>query len=144
MKKTFALQLIFSFCLVGCTTQKQYAKNKVIIPYMMPNDITQTLSEAISDKKESYLFFTLSRNKRGDFSICIKDTRNFKNLNWTKNSNRHLLLNGKYFPLIFDYDDIFANSLSGKNLLIELEKEQPIINRVIQIIEHQECYEFNK
>lgn len=130
--------------LTSCSTIQQHNKSSVIIPYILPIDITQTLSEAIKDKNEPDLFFTLDENRSGNFSICLLNKEGFSNSNWVKNSNRQLLLNGKFFPLVLKYDDYFAVFMNGKELLIEMKKEQSMISRSIQIIEHKECYEFQR
>ena len=65
-------------------------------------------------------YFVLSKIDELSFRIYLDKYE--KPSNWVKNTNRYISASGKLYPLLFDFDNFFANSETAKEFLENYEK----------------------
>jgi hypothetical protein len=99
---------------VSCETTKISGKSKNDnIVYILPNTVTQMLEEKIINDHSNVYFCLYSDS--GKYSIYSDYIFMDARINaYAKKTNRKLFINGKFYPLIFKSDMLFA-STEGPN-----------------------------
>lgn len=117
MKKIGYIFLFFLF--VSCSTQKQifngrdYSKG---IVYVLPGNVQKLLSnKKVKDVKNIY--FVLQKTEDMKFRIYQVDY-NIPD-KWIQNSNRYVAIVGELYPLLFDFDEYFANTETAEEFLAD-------------------------
>lgn len=82
------------------------------IPYVLPDAVEECIAKYISsyqNTKDDSFYFCLARNGS---VFTVYGHRYFKandrNGSWERFTNRFLLVKDTYYPLTFDYDDLFS------------------------------------
>lgn len=143
------ITLIFIFLLViSCGTQKlqntsvDYSKG---IPYILPGKVQNLLDEKVKNMEEP-LYFLFDKKDINTFFISINkyDLKTFKGANWIKNTNRYVYLKGKYYPLIFEYDQLFSTPKTAEEFLKDVDPDGSYTHSTIYILnEYSYRVEFN-
>jgi hypothetical protein len=108
--------LIFvTLMVVSCSSTKEIAKERNTIPYLLPENVCELLESKLI-KSAINVFFTLDHVAADTFRISLIKPSNNRNI-FASLTNRKLLLAKKMYPLIFDYDDLFAASETGDKIL---------------------------
>lgn len=85
------------------------------IVYFIQHNVSDSLVTEMNKKKGRY-FFRLASHTENIFTIAMILKHDSTDL-WATSSNRKLFLKGQLYPLIFDYDDLFATSDVEKDIL---------------------------
>lgn len=125
MKKIILLVMIL-FTVGSCKSTK--VSESII--YFLPRAVEEELFKIISKQKEmDYCFYLLSKSeyKYEIFIIEDKLKNNFNTVNkyrYVDNTNRKLLVNDKFYPLIFATDYTFGTDLRKTKLKNLSERNQ--------------------
>jgi hypothetical protein len=90
-----------------------YSQEKDSIIYIFPDKVEQKLYEQMKElvSIEDYNFeFYLQTVDRDKFRLTYSCYRGQSNNYWVNNTNRFVLINGKRYPLILDYDSLFGTN----------------------------------
>lgn len=110
------LSTLLALLLVGCSSQKIIVKNDDLskgIVYVLPGKVQKLLSERQNnDKKVYYVLLKITdmqfRVYQDDYELADK---------WIENTNRYISISGKLYPLLFDFDEYFANTETASEFL---------------------------
>lgn len=119
--------LAMAFLFVGCNATKEISQNgeKGTYAYVLPLPVEEEIWNLIraKDLEKSNLFFQL-RRVNGSYQLLVTPTKDITKeyLGFFKvsNSNRNILINDKFYPIVFDSDYDFGSLL---------EKVEPLENR---------------
>lgn len=119
MKYSIYLLLIF---IVGCSVSKDnlntrdYSKG---IVYVLPGKVEFFLKSKLLDE-EANIYFVLERLNTSDFRIYLGKISSESSLKtWIDHTNRYISVDGKLYPLIFDFDTCFANTETAEEFLLD-------------------------
>jgi hypothetical protein len=126
MKITILTLLVF-IMLFSCDSSKrqtrQFKSNIDIIPYVIPSSVRNSLIKqmGVSGLSDQVYFFLKTDSNFYQIFICPEtdDTNSYAN-----RTNRKLFLNGKFYPLVFDLDQIFGTPETKDELLNQFRKNQ--------------------
>jgi len=125
MRKVFLL-VILLFTIGSCKSTKVSEP----ITYFLPRAVEEELFKIISEQKEiDYCFYLLSKSEYKYEIFIIEDelNNNFKSVNkyrYVDNTNRKLLVNDKFYPLVFATDYAFGTDLRKTELKNLSERNQ--------------------
>jgi hypothetical protein len=115
----FYILIIFLFIVSCCPAQN---KNKAqrdsgnLITYILPSSVEQLLQREINKKGNNIYFHLQSDSDAYIIYISEIDDKSSTSY-WIRTTNRKLFLNGAFFPLIFDLDEVFATTENNKQVL---------------------------
>lgn len=110
MKKNLAIMILL-FC--SCNSSK--LSNSKTIPYIFPNKVTSLISEYLI-KNGDVNYFYLSKRDNDWVLFLVKCNECETDNNLIKNTNRKVYVNRKFYPLIFNTDEIFSIKENGDYL----------------------------
>jgi hypothetical protein len=90
--------------------QRDYSKG---IVYVLPGTVQKLLVDRIIE--DNKIYFILKKTNEMEFRI-YQATYVIPN-NWIKNTSRYISVGGKLYPLLFDFDDSFANTETAEEFL---------------------------
>jgi len=128
------LCIVFIF-LASCGTGKKMNNNESeFIPYIFPTSVVDSLSNKIQ-KNDKNIFFLLVV-KTDTFSIYVEHfVINNSYQNWIRYTNRKIYIDGSFYPLIFELDEIFGTTTSVPEFLKNAKYETyPLINKTALIL----------
>ena len=109
------------FSIVGCSSTQ---RNKTIhknnlegIVYVLPGNVQELLLKQSLNEKS---YFILSKIDELSFRIYVEKFD--EKSNWIRNTNRYAAISGNLYPLLFDFDNFFANRETSKEFLENYEK----------------------
>lgn len=127
MRVKIYFYLFFLFFISSCCVNKNsvnsYKSDNGIV-YILPQSVNDLLIKNISNF-DNHLTFSIQEYSNYEYQITVDYDDAYTNP-WTNNSNRFLLLNGKFYHLYFFTDNYFATVESLKEIEDKLEKENPI------------------
>lgn len=117
--RIFFCFILFSLIGCSCIVSKKtiYDNNPNGIVYVLPGKVQELLLKQDINKNS---YFVLSRVDELSFRIYLDKYE--ESFNWVKNTNRYISVSGKLYPLLFDFDNFFANSETVKEFLENYEK----------------------
>lgn len=147
--KTLNVIIILLLFISGCKT----TKIEESIPYILPRNIEWKLFNIMNKNDNRISCFYLIQKDEGKFEIYIIDG-DFKTLNgykYVEKSNRKVLVNDKFYPLVFNSDYIFGTSSNKMKIInlserdrIDKEEEGYILHRTYVLLHHQSIIFDNK
>ncbi len=124
MYKGLKLSMVLLFIFVGCRTSK--INNS--IPYILPRKVEHKLYKIVKEKPESRFSFYLSQKDNNIFEITVSESKNnfeeIDNFNYIKKSNRKVLINDKFYPLVFASDYLFGTDMNQTEQKTLLERDK--------------------
>jgi len=135
MKKL--IYFLFLPLILGCSTKKKLPErdySKAII-YVLPASVQNIFVEG---EKNENTYFVLEKINDLKFRI-YREKFEVKN-NWIKSTNRYIFLEGKLYPLLFEYDNYFAITQNAqkyledyKNGIFEYTKKTTVRDHVYHV-----------
>jgi hypothetical protein len=109
------------------------------IVYFLPTKVEELLTQEIKNKPDSvYLFLETIDN--GNFKISVQTYKTGDGDLWPKMTNRKVYLNSAFYPLILDYDWLFASSDKGTEILRKSQKDKYFEFGYSRVISHYFYY----
>lgn len=137
MKK---ILILATFIVLSCSNQKtlvhkdNYAKG---IPYILNGNVQKLLVERIKKTKDS-IYFLLDEVDSDIYEISLREYKKpFSAIKWIEYTNRFVYLNGKYYPLIFEYDQLFSVQMTAKEFKDNVSSDGSYTLKKIRIIDEQ-------
>jgi len=112
----FLFFLVYVGCASTYTKQTNIHSNGIV--YLLPSKVLLNLKK---QNLECDSFFTLTSIDETSFRIYLQKF-NKKN-NWLKNTNRFIAIDGVLYPLLFEFDNYFANIETAGEFLDNYKKE---------------------
>ncbi len=106
---------------MSCSSTNKIAREKKTIPYVLQANVTELLENEIIKYKTKF-FFILNHLSADTFRIELIKNENNRNL-FASLTNRKLLLSKELFPVVLDFDDNFAVSETGSEILKKNAKD---------------------
>lgn len=106
--------LIFSILFFSCSSTNTRSVNKIDpngIVYILPGNVQEILLK----KNLNNSYFVLTKIEDLNFRIYVESYD--KKSNWIKNTNRYIVLSDNFFPLLFEFDNYFANAETAKEYI---------------------------
>lgn len=112
-----ALLMICLFCLVCCSPKlSDEKKNNNTIVYMLPGPVEEILQKNPVQVNDS-AFFMLETLDSANLKLSVLHFERSRIFPLAAHTNRKVFLNARFFPLIFDYDMLFAGTESAKEVM---------------------------
>lgn len=132
------LLLLTGFLMLSCSTQKGLSTENdysVGLPYIFPGEVQKLLYEKIKDVEEPvYLLLDKIDSKKYVVSLNKYNPKTFKGINWIKNTNRYAYLKEKYYPIIFEYDQLFSTPKTAKEFLDSVDSDGSYTHSTIYVM----------
>lgn len=137
MNKLLSL-LIAGFLILSCASQRELnteSDYSLGLPYIFPGEVQKLLYEKIKDIEEPvYLLLDKTDSKKYVVSLNKYNPKTFKGINWIKNTNRYAYLQGKYYPLIFEFDQLFSTTKTAKEFLDSVDTDGSYTHSTIYVM----------
>jgi len=101
--------------LIFCSCSSNKSNHSATIPYIFPSKVSSLISNYLI-KNEEISFFYLTRSNN-DWDLYFIKCDDCENKTWVKNTNRKVYVNRKFYPLVFDSDEIFSIEETGEYLI---------------------------
>lgn len=148
MKKHIIFILLFSL-IHSCNIQKVNTNKNLdyseAIPYILPGEVQKLLYEKVKEIKYP-IYFLFDKIDSYKYKISINQyDQTFKGIKWIENSNRYVYLKGKFYPLIFEYDQLFSTPKTAKEFLDSVDPDDGsyTYSSIYSINEYNYYVEFN-
>jgi hypothetical protein len=144
MKK---ILILITFVLLSCSNQRTIVyKNNYDkgIPYILNANIQKLLVEKISKVKDS-AYFLLDKLDSNNYEISLREYKGpVSAIKWIKNTNRFVYLNGRFYPLIFESDQVFSVQMTAKEFNDSISPDGSYtLNKIRILDEHPYRVKFN-
>ncbi len=126
MKNIFLFGILLLLVVGGCKATKA----DEVIPYILPENIEIKLYEIVKEKPNNSFCFYLTQKDLSVFEIIVRtDTKkgNFKTVDsfdYIKKSNRKVLINDTFYPLVFMSDYTFGTDMRKTELITLSERKE--------------------
>ena len=121
MKNIFLITSIIFIS--SCSSRAKLSKD---ILYIFPKEVNDKLSNYLinNDVKNTYLM--VGSNQFDNFIVYVIYDYNLKHRYFTDNTNRKVFINNKFFPVIFETDEIFSHPERSDSVLYKMQNEMPV------------------
>lgn len=116
------IALLLSLLFFSCSSLKK--NEEKTIPYVLPPEVVNIMSKQILETGELSFFYLSKIDSKWNLYIVKSNNEELKN-NILKNTNRKVYVNRKFYPLIFESDQLFSITQNGEYLL-ESDGFQPL------------------
>ena len=106
--------VFLSLWFFSCTSLKN--KESKTIPYIFPAEVTNITSKQILETGELSFFYLSKIENKWNLYIIESNNEELKK-NIFKNTNRKVYINRKFYPLIFESDELFSITQHGEYLM---------------------------
>lgn len=146
MKKTITLVLT-TIIILSCSNQNKINcinNYDLGIPYILHGNVQKLLIDNIKSVKEP-VYFLLKKDNASNYEISLREYKEpFEGIKWIKNTNRFIYLNGNYYPLMFEFDQLFSVQMTTKEFKNSILLDGSYkLNKVFIIDEHPYRVIFN-
>lgn len=117
------IAIISVIILTSCNSR---IKSSNDILYIFPKEVNDQLSKYLinNDVKSTYLM--VSNTQLGNFVVYVTYDYNLNHKYFTENTNRKVFINNKFYPVIFETDEIFSQPENSDSVLHKIKNELPI------------------
>jgi hypothetical protein len=136
MKK---ILILATFILLSCSNQKKIAHRNYNngIPYILNVNIQKLLVEKLKSIQNS-AYFLLDKLDSDNYEISLRVYKEpVSTIKWIENTNRFVYLNGRFYPLIFESDQIFSVQMTTKEFINNISTDGSYTLNKIRIIDEQ-------
>ncbi len=114
------------------------------IPYILNGNVQKLLVEKINKVKDS-AYFLLDKLDSNNYEISLREYREpVSAIKWIENTNRFVFLNGRFYPLIFESDQVFSVQMTTKEFKNSVSSDGSYtLNKIRIIDEHPYRVKFN-
>ncbi len=145
MKNSIVL-VVFFILIQSCTVSKKgsnsiHESNPII--YLMPYKVEELIKTELSKSIEDVYFELWSEDSTYSILAIHIDKRVYNP--WIQQTNRKLYINGKFYPLLFDFDRVFAITENSADFLKKLSTEEyPMLSHKLSVNEASFYVKFKK
>ncbi|MEG0577536.1 MAG: hypothetical protein RR500_06715 [Bacilli bacterium] len=117
------IAIISVIILTSCNSR---IKSSNDILYIFPKEVNDQLSKYLinNDVKNTYLM--VSNTQLGNFVVYVTYDYNLNHKYFTENTNRKVFINNKFYPVIFETDELFSQPENSDSVLHKIKNELPI------------------
>jgi hypothetical protein len=125
MKMRFTTLSIMILAMCSCNTsirdiEREQSKGTFV--YVLPKPVSALLQQKINPKDTTY--FILEQDSSRFIIFIAKAYQQALNYDWVKKTDRKLLLNHTYYPLLLGSDEAFAIKETGDEILDRANREK--------------------
>ena len=106
--------IFLSLWFFSCSSLRN--KESEIIPYVFPFEVTNIISKQIIETGELNFFYLSKIDNKWQLFIVKSNNEELKK-NIFKNTKRKVYINRKFYPLIFESDELFSITQNGEYLM---------------------------
>ena len=145
MKKI--LIILTAFILLSCSSQRMVVyKNNYDkgVPYILNANVQKLLVEKMKKVKDS-AYFLLNKLDSDNYEISLREYKEpISVIKWIENTNRFVYLNGRFYPLIFESDQVFSVQMTTKEFKDSISPDGSYtLNKIRILDEHPYRVKFN-
>jgi len=116
--------LIISVIILSSCSSKIKLSNDIL--YIFPKEVNDELSKYLinNDIKNTYLM--VGSTQLNNFAVYVTYDYNLNHKYFTENTNRKVFINNKFYPVIFETDEIFSQPENSDSVLYKIKNELPV------------------
>lgn len=122
------LLVLILMVICSCSLQRVSSDSnlKRVIPYILPDSVGKLLIGEVLNK-EGNVYFFLSKLNNDIYSIYASTIRNGKSDIWVENTTRRLFLDGKFYPILFDYDSELGTRDTAEDIVKQYKSGEHLV-----------------